>query len=159
MWIPALIVDPDIDETEPGMGIEFDADLDTGTGWGARAGIGDDAAEAGFVFWTTHHDERSRGGSVDVYGVHAEALIGPTLGEGAIRFRPRGGVGLGAVVFDFDRFFDDTGGLSADVRVQAEVLFAGHGSLRVGASGFLWGYPGETIGTGALLTLEGGLSF
>lgn len=53
----------------------------------------------------------------------------------------------------------DTGGGAASVHGALQLEVGGHVSLRASVTGFWFGYPGETIGSGAMALVGGGLSF
>ena len=45
------------------------------------------------------------------------------------------------------------------IRGEAGITVLGQFDLVIGGGGFLWGYPGETIGYGGVWTLGGNLRF
>ena len=151
-WIPVMSVSADEDRGETDNGIEFEADLESGTGFGARFGVGETHG-LGLLYLTTHHDERDVDTSARTHAAYLEYLLRLIESKSdPIHAHVSVAAGVGGAAFDFDRALDDTGGAAGQLRVEAGV---GSESVRLtlGAGGFLWGYPGETIGTGGFLTL------
>lgn len=152
-WIPGLAISPDEDSTESDGGREFDADLDTGDGWGVRVNGGSDGGGLGLLYMTTSHEERESDSRVRTHSAYLEYLtrLVESGGDG-IGFHIGVAAGVGGAAFDFNEAFDDTGGAAGLARIE---VGAGTNRLRLtlGGGGFIWGYPGETIGSGAFATI------
>lgn len=159
-WVPALKVKEDEDETEPGSGIEFDADLNYGDGWGARVAVASRSnTSVGVIYLTTEHTERMADRSARTHQVYAEIFQRLEIDNDYLYPTAGVGFGLGAAAFDFRERFDDTGAAAGMVRAEIGITIARRLDLVVGGAGFLWGYPGETIGYGGFFTIGGTLRF
>ncbi len=163
-WVPALSVEADLDEFELRGGREFDAELDTGDGLWLAARL-EDVDEEGTTFAvepfyaTTSHSDAFTGANVDTHLLGAMASIGVRSGGESFAISPRIGIGVGAAVFDFDSFVQDSGGALGIVRATfgIEVARVAVGEVALGA--FLWGWPTETVGYGGFISLGGGVQF
>lgn len=161
-WVPALSIEADTDEAEPGLGIEFDADVKTGRGWGGWAGFANydetGGMGLGLMYTNTRHMERTYDAPVDVHAAYLEVMGMARFGDDDFALYGEAGIGIGGVVVDFTKHFDDEGGLAGSFRlgVGLEVLH-----LHVGISGgvYTFGYPTETIAKGAYAMVEAGFYF
>lgn len=158
--VPAMRVKADIDEDEPGRGIVFNANLDVGEGFGGRFGVryGDSETSArslGVTYVQADHDDRTTGAAERTHGVLVDAswhhmLAGTERGglEGTV------GVGTGFMFFDFDAEYEDEFSLAAAVTGRLELVGWSAASVGVGGTGFLVGYPSETVAYGGYLELS-----
>lgn len=90
--------------------------------------------------------------------LHAGEGYGARLGMGD-RDSDLGILYLRTRHFDFDRRFHDTGGAAGLARGEVGVALARFLRVHVGGGGFVWGYPGTTLGTGAFLDVGLTLAF
>lgn len=160
-WVPAFKVNPDEDERERNQGIEFDADLDTGSGWAARIGVGGDhrGQGLGLLYMTTRHREDLTRRHARTHSGYLEYLMRTPHSRGPLDATFAAGIGVGGAAFDFDGGFDDTGGGAVMLRGEVGLRLFHQIDLTVGGGGFLWGYPGETIGYGGFFTVGGSVRF
>jgi len=151
-YIPLMGISEDVDGSEPGGGIEFDADLNTGHGYGVRAGLESDEGKfgIGLLYITSEHQERwldsdvtTHSGYLDLYG---RRYISDTIFLEA-------DFAAGGAVFDFkENVYDDTGGGALLARGSLGWSATDNIDLHIGGGGFMWGWPGETVGKGGFFT-------
>ncbi|MFN0058749.1 MAG: hypothetical protein ACKVX7_09870 [Planctomycetota bacterium] len=159
-WLPYFKVSGDRDDEVPGPAGVFRADLDAGYGWAARMGFGSSDANIGLLYLTSHHDERETGARARTHSVYVEFWRGTDREVSAdVDLFAGIGLGVGGALFDFSRTFDDSGAAAVEGRVAGGLRVSEHFRLEVGGGLFLWGYPGETIGTGGFFTLGGSVVF
>lgn len=159
-YVPSLKVKADEDETERDQGIEFDADLNHGSGFGVRvAGRGEKNTGVALLYITTKHTERETRRDARLHQAYVELFartppihdyISPTFGAA---------IGVGGAVYDFRQGFDDTGGAAGMIRGEVGITVAKRLDLTFGGAGFLWGYPGETVGYGGFISFQGHIRF
>jgi hypothetical protein len=157
-WVPTMTISADEDEAEPGGDIRFDADLGSGSGWAVRTGFHEDGEGLGVLYMTTRHSERSAGTHARTHSAYLE-YYHPLVREEEMPLFVGLAGGVGGAAFDFDSTFDDTGAAAGMARFEVGFAPTENLSIRVGGGGFLWGYPGETIGTGGFVLLGLGLDF
>jgi hypothetical protein len=151
-FLPVVGFSADLDQHEPGNGIEFHADVKTGEGIAARLAVGD-VVSVGLLYIASQHRERSQDTQVDHHSLYLDVLLGGAINEGPIELALYIGAGVGGAVFDFKESIDDTGGAALNLRVQTGLRIMEFVELEAGAGYMFWGYPGETIGHGGFLQL------
>lgn len=157
-WVPAMSVLTNSDHL--GTDARPDGpDLHSGSGFGARLGFQDGYQGFGILYLHTRHEE----GPTDAR-MHSHSVVLEYLGTLGWHEEPpfiygSMGAGVGGTVLDFNRHFDDTGGVTAMIRGEVGFALARFLRLHVGGGGYLWGYPGTTLGTGAFVTLGATLAF
>jgi hypothetical protein len=157
-WVPVLGMKADIDEDEPGGGVEFGAEIESASGWGARCEFsrGSSKTAWGLMYTGTSHTEESTGSDVDI---DAAYLIGSSYLEVGPRVVGRLTLGVGGVIVDFSEGFGDTGGGAAMIGGGLGVEVVENLYVGIDGGGFLWGYPGETIAYGGFMTLGAAYRF
>ncbi|MCA8941540.1 MAG: hypothetical protein KDB80_03185 [Planctomycetes bacterium] len=163
--VPAMRIDADTDDREPGQGIELGADLDVGDGFGVRTMLrteGEEgfAASTGAFYVQTEHEDRLTGFHARAHGGFLEqALHMPLVGSDAVHGEATIGIGVGVGVLDFDRGYDDVWSPAISVRGGADVVFWDHFTLGGSITGMLVGYPGETVAGAAFASIEASVRF
>ena len=139
------------------MGLVFNANLDVGEGYGGRFAarfesdddIFDDSV--GVTYFRTDHDDRTTGERARTHGVLFDGSRHVMLIDGDVGLEATFGVGAGVVVFDFEREYEDEFSLAASARGRLDLVGFGAARIGVGATGFLVGYPSETIAYGGFV--------
>jgi hypothetical protein len=152
--VPALWVWEDEDPGEHLDGIELDVDLDMGGGSGVTVGgAGKDGGLRLFYLQTEHRDWRS-GLDSDTHLGFLEAFTrgSSPLGDD-LSVHYSAGAGVGMTYIDVDDGFPDERGLAGEVRGTVGLGIGRHAALDAGAGMFKFGYPTETVGRGAFVTV------
>ena len=155
-------VNADVDEGEPGGGLEFSANLDSGDGWGAGVVGARGAHKLQATYFQTRHNERATGSTAVAHQFQIMGFLGSAIGQpDKVQVIPRIGVGFGGILFDFESGsgFSNTGGATLVGGGEVELRAWSRASLSIGIQYGLWGYPGETIGHGGVLLVGGGVLF
>jgi hypothetical protein len=153
-------------------------DIEAARGFAASIGFGQSEGVGSFsiggYYHFSRHDERRRGGEVDIHGGYLELQFDAGVPEeGPVRLVIGGAIGLGAVVLDFTRgpppvaaaargaprSFHDTGGAAVEARCNVGLRILEVVELDAGAGCFCWGSRDEIAGGGAYLALGGTLRF
>jgi hypothetical protein len=160
-WLPGVKVVADRDHLEPDDGLLFHADLRHGSGWGGAFAIGTEHVGVGGLYLFSEHRERRSGEVCRAHAGYLEVTLEVGLPPGGPLLLSLGcGLGLGGAVLDFARnAFDDSGGLSGELRAWVGLRLLERVEVTAGGGGLYWGVPGETIGWGAFATLGVALRF
>ena len=160
-WIPGLWIRADEDDSEPGLGLEFEADLDRGDGWlVAVQQLEADGTAFGFSYLTTEHTEEDTDSFARAHAVMFDASIASAADvRGPVVPYLEAGAGLGFAGIDFDGPIDDSFGAAVNGRLLVGFRVADLLEFTAGGGVFGWGYPGETVAYGAYFTIGGVLRF
>ncbi|MGE0712577.1 MAG: hypothetical protein AB7N76_20350 [Planctomycetota bacterium] len=157
-FLPVVGLRADVDRCEPNGGILWKANARSGPGIATRLAFGD-VVSVGLLYLASRHEETRRDTRLDAHSLYLDVLVGGALNEGPLEFCLFLGAGVGGAIFDFDSGFHDTGGAAINVRLQTALRIMEYIELQAGAGCFLWGYPGETIGSGGFVQLGLALRF
>lgn len=152
--VPALWIWEDEDPGEHMDGIELDVDLDMGGGSGVTVGgAGKDGGLRLFYLQTDHRDGHT-GLDSDAHLGFLEAFArgSSPLGDD-LSIHYSAGAGVGMTYIDVGDGFDDERGLAGEVRGTVGLGIGRHAALDAGAGMFKFGYPTETVGRGAFVTV------
>lgn len=151
-WVPFLDMEADIDEKEPGGDVHFAADIDAGSGWGLRYNRYNSKGTLalGAMYMGSKHTERLTDADVNIHAGYATVSMHYDLTN---RLAAQVMLGVGGVVVDFSRGFDDTGGIAGLVTGGLRFQLMENLYAVADIGGFFWGYPGETIADGYVSTL------
>ncbi len=169
-WIPVMTASADQDENEPGAGILFEADLRSDSGWGIRVTLplpesgvppkeekdesSSGVPRAGLFYMTSDHEERNAVTHARTHSLYLELESTWSTEHEKRELFAYGGLsaGFGAAGFDFEDVYEDTGAAAAEARAVVGLTWRWF-SLEATGGGYVWGYPGETIGRGFFLTV------
>ncbi len=167
-YIPAMGIDEDEDASEPGGGVEFDANLNTGHGYAIRAIFEnnhdlDDKSPTemitgfGMLYINSTHQDQWYDSDVITHSGYLDLYCKKPISE---KLFMETDFGVGGAVFDFtENVYDDTGGGALLLRLGFGIAASKTVDLHVGAGGFMWGWPGETVGHGGFITTGASVRF
>lgn len=163
-YLPYLGVDADIDPAELNGGILFNHNLDHGDGLGVKFSLVDvhysDTDVLSLAYYRGSQSEVGNGNTVRSHALYVEA--GKELHyQRTDTLVPYAAflLGFGGVNFDFRANKSKEWAGAAEFSVDVGVKMVNHVRASIGATAFLWGYPGETIGNGLMLSSQIGVEF
>lgn len=168
IYVPVLKLMNDHDPTGLRQRGSFgDADVKWGTALGGRIAMdigkrGDwnqGTTDFGILLLTSDHTVGTANDKVRSVQGYLELYVEGVTAPGPIQFIAGAGAGIGGIFIEMPTEFHDTGGLAGELRGTLGARLFRHVDVRAGPGFIVWGYPGETLGYGVMMTTEVGVTF